>query len=151
LSRSRVSERRLVAAENVAHHAEWYQQDENPLRAWLTYHECRRHSLRIPDWTLEYFDRAAGALAQLAAQTASARAPAVLKALGMTLDRGTVFTQLKASDRDLSLASLYAERRARRAKQVGRDAAGRRVSRAKIYRALKRVPAGFTTGRLIGK
>lgn len=151
MPRSRVSERQL-AAERVADHAEWYRQDGNPLRAWLAYQECRRHRLRIPDWTLEYFDQAAGALARIAAQTAPGRPPAILKALGMTRARGTVFTQLKSSDRDLSLASLYVERRWRGAKQVGRDAAGRRVSRSTIHLALKRATAaGFDTGRLIGK
>lgn len=112
MPRSRVE--RQLAAERVADHADLYEQDKNPLRAWLTYHECRRHRVRIPDWTLEYFDGAAGALAHLAAQTAPARPPAILKALGMTYTRGTVFSRLKTSDRDLSLAFLYAERRARR-------------------------------------
>jgi hypothetical protein len=151
LPRSRVSERQL-AAECVADHADWYRQDKNPLRAWLAYRECRRHRLRIPTWTLEYFDRAADELAQLAAQIAPARSPAVMKALGMTRARGTIFTQFKASDLDLSLASLYVARRALKAKQVRRDAVGRRVSRSTMHLALKRATsAGFNTGRLIGK
>lgn len=148
---SRVIERQL-ARERVADHADWYRQDKNPLRAWLAYRECRCYRLRIPDWTLEYFDHAAGGLARLYEQPVAGRGPAILKALGMTRARGTIFTQLKASDRDLSLASLYVVRRTLGAKQVRRDAAGRRVSRSTMHLALKRAKsAGFDTGRLIGK
>jgi hypothetical protein len=62
MPRSRVTERQL-AAERVADHADWYREDQNPLRAWLAYRECRRHRLPVPGWVHEYFERVSEALA----------------------------------------------------------------------------------------
>ena len=155
MSRSRITERQL-AAERVADHTDRYQEDENPLRAWLVYRECRRFRLRVPAWVLEYFDRVAIELEVWAKRKAPANLPpALLHALEMRRAKGTVFTALKESDRDFVLAAMLDiegrvrkwEKKRTKARRVA-EAASR--SRQTVERAAKRFKdAGFfDRGRL---
>jgi hypothetical protein len=149
-----------LAALRVADHADLYQQDRNPLRAWLAYLECRRHRVAVPAWVLEYFDRVSAALEIWTRRGAPKRlAPAILRTFEMKRAKGTVFTKLKESDRNFVLASvLEGERHVDRhdkqrakANRVARDAAAygiKAASRTTVDRAFKKFrDADFNRGR----
>jgi hypothetical protein len=150
---------RQLAAERVNDHSAWYRQDRNPLRAWLVHLECSEHRLPLPSWARAYFKRVAVELDAWSRNGAPKNlAPAMLKALEMNLDKGTVFARLKASERDFVLASnLDVERRLKRhpkqrakARHVAAAAAGYGVkaSRQTVDRAFKKFrDAGFDRGR----
>jgi hypothetical protein len=148
---------RDLARERVADHADWYRHDRNPLRAWLAYQECRLHRLRVPGWILEYFSRVAAELDGLKGAPPRDPAPVVLRALEMTRARGTVFDELKNSDRDHILGSML-EVAQRAPKGLKKRALARRVGKAwrpkvsgkTVERAAKRFKdAGCDTGRLV--
>lgn len=161
MPRSRISKRQL-AAERVADHADWYRQDKNALRAWLAYRECRKHRLPVPEWVLRYFDRVAVKLnGWTIRQPPKKLAAALVRTVKMARARGTVFTDLKASDRKFALASLFnarllatsmtaKEHQRAKVNEIAENVAKTAgVGRATVLRAVKDYKAaGFKEGRL---
>ena len=52
-------QRRAIAVRCVQYHEAAYKESQNPLHAWRAYLYCRRFDLTIPQWVLQYLDRAA--------------------------------------------------------------------------------------------
>lgn len=101
-----------------------YQRDQNPFFVWQAYDHFRRAGMPIPEWILEYFDKAADALfalrlgqtdlkihAKELPATGDNLAQLVAKALGFReKGRGTALSKLKKSDAEISMA-LRAQQR----------------------------------------
>ncbi|MEN8204377.1 MAG: hypothetical protein ABFS24_00065 [Pseudomonadota bacterium] len=106
-------QRREWAIESVG----WYKRDwertGNPLNVWRAYVECRDHSLEMPEWVYEYFDRVGGRLWDLSYPgrpkpgkgTVSATIAEALEMKGRGKSgRGNVFTVFEAKNDSTSLA-----------------------------------------------
>jgi hypothetical protein len=87
-----------------------YEMTGNPLYAWETFASCRSAGEDIPEWVLEYLDRAAGKLLEYAqhdpppakGETSTAVAVAMEMKIPGRSGQGTVFTQYVANEKNES-------------------------------------------------